>query len=549
MVDLAITPAPLAATPGRLWRAPVAVAAAFTAFAVWYFWSWSLSAGEAAWIAALFVVPPLLVGGLIAGLIRLAVAGLGHDALRDLRTVLYGVRRARWPAFARLFDALLDALFGPRLISIRSIAVGLAIYTLAFVFGLTLWALVVPGDALTLLVEHGLATRHGVDFRSSTVQWLALLFPAGAPAFLAAALGTRIAGRLLHRWTGLAVLLLMGAALPCALLVPGLGLVHASFESEISLPWILAMGLRDVVRPTAWAFREPTTAALYPIFLPSALFLTLAFSLPVVRTLVHGLGPAAVAARRHPLRAALLIVLAVCVLANTGLVMARAGVASTALRTAEPAAPPGMALQERLVAQAATLIFDGDRATLRRLAPGDVQVTVVGDQAVYREHRDTLAANLATFGRLTGRDMTLGSQPGAVHTLTIAFVPEAQFNTWGWRHGAGLLAGLAKPALCRAFPTRGYIYIGSDLPAPALRRCIAHELAHYVGLRGHACIARPSVLCRLDTVERLTDSDSRAIAALFSPALRQGMTGAQGLEILLRHPAMTQGLGDRTPGY
>ena len=39
MVDLAITPAPLAATHGRLWRAPVAVAAAFTAFAVWYFWS------------------------------------------------------------------------------------------------------------------------------------------------------------------------------------------------------------------------------------------------------------------------------------------------------------------------------------------------------------------------------------------------------------------------------------------------------------------------------------------------------------------------------
>jgi len=550
MVDLALGPAPLTGAPARLWRAPAIIGAAFAAFAVWYFWSWALSAGEAGWIAALFVVPPLLVGGLIAGLIRLAVAGLGHDALRDLRTVLYGARRARRPAFARLFDALLAALFGAQLISVRSLATGLAIAAAAFLASLTLWALVVPGDAFTLLVESGPASRLGADPRASTLRWFAWLFLAGAPATLVAFLGVRLAARSTRRWFGLPLLFTLGIVLPLAVAVFLLGASHAWFQGVPSLVWIIHTGLLDVLRPTVWTFREPAAAAIYLIFLPSALFVALAYGLPTVRLLAHGAGPSAALARQHPVRAAMFVLLAMCFVINTALVMARAEATAFPGDSVDGTGTHYLAEQDRLFAQAQTLMFgDRERTTLYRLTPGAVRVTIAGDQDVYGQHRDAVADNLATFSRLTGRGFTLDPLTNAAHTLTIAFVPTARISTWGWRSGPALQAALARRALCRTLPRQGRIYIGSDLPGDMIRHCIAHELAHYVGLFGHACLARPSVLCGQDEPGGLTEADTRIIAALYGPSLANGMPRDLALKVISQRLETTNDLDNNSPGY
>ncbi|MEQ8246105.1 MAG: DUF2927 domain-containing protein [Alphaproteobacteria bacterium] len=548
MVDLTLSQAKRTARRGHLWQMPVAVVAVFAALAVWYFWTWSLSAGEAGWIAALFVVPPLLVGGLFAGLIRLAVAGLGHDELRDLRTVLYGVRRARWPAFARLFNAMLDVLFGPRLISIRGTVAGVAIAALAFVVGVTIWVLVVPGEALALLVEHGPASRTGTDIRARTAWWIATLFLAAVPAMLAAIVGVRVAARLLGGWIGLPLVPALGVALPLALLVLLLGAAAALWDGEIAPPsWILGVGLLEFLHPHSWTLRSPVAAALYSVFLPGALLLALAFGIGTVRVLAQGAGPVTFATRRHPLRAALLVVLGICFLANAAIVFARAEAAREHRHDDRRLSPAALAEPSSLLAQAAQLIFVGGAPTFHRLPPGPVQVKIVGDDWVHRRYRESLAANLADFSRLTGRRFTLEPDARTAQTLTIAFAPLRQINSWGWRRGPGLAAGLRRPGTvrCAALPRLGRIVIGSDLPPAIIRRCIAHELAHYVGLLGHGCFARPSVLCWLDDVETLTESDSRIIAALYSPTLEAGMTRDRTMWILHRMPDMTAEPGVR----
>lgn len=408
--------------------------AAVAGFAAWYFWPWQLALDEALWIAALFVIPPLIVWCVIAGLLRIAFAGLDHDALRSLRGVLYGARRSRWPAVVRLYAALLGALLGP-------------------------------------------ARPWG-------------MFP-----FLALAI-----------------------VLPLAMLIVGLGLFDLRFVS----PALIEAGLGNLLSSNTWTYRHLFSAALYPVLLPATLLFCLVFGIGAVRAFAFGVGTLAMASRRVPVTALLRLILIVCLIVNAAIVVWRAETTPLAHEETNPGPSPSTILQ-RHVAQADALLFrNGRQDRLYRLPHGDVRVFVAGDHVAYARHREAFDDSFARFGDLTQRRFIVGQGPSATSQLAIVLTQTDRFNGWAWRRGRGLRVGLKAPAACRTDFAQHRIYIGTNLSDARFRRCIAHELGHFVGLTGHACYT-PSVMCALGE-ENLTKGDERVIRALYNPTLAHGMS-------------------------
>ncbi len=166
------------------------------------------------------------------------------------------------------------------------------------------------------------------------------------------------------------------------------------------------------------------------------------------------------------------------------------------------------------------MAFEGGANFYRWRVP--VRVTLIGEAA--ETYRGEVRGLLGEFSMLTGISFRLTEDADEAN-MQIFFSERAYFQS-----AAALAFARPQNVLCFTSTrsdgaggiTVAVTVIPEDLTPRASRSCLAHELMHAIGFRGHPINTFDSALRNGIAAVRLTTNDRILIRALYDPALRPG---------------------------